>query len=102
MGAIQDLLQEVPLSAVLRERVALAEQKYEIATRENADLKQRLVLMEKENAALRGLIPRQERGVVGADTARVLVHLFRAEGVARDVFITARMLQMEKGVGDLE
>jgi DNA-binding MarR family transcriptional regulator len=32
------------------------------------------------------------------DTARVLVHLFGAEGDARDVGITARTLQMEKGV----
>jgi hypothetical protein len=34
MGAIQDLLTEVPLSAVLKERVALADQKYERAKEE--------------------------------------------------------------------
>ncbi len=61
MGAIQDLLQEVPLSAVLKERVALAEQKYERAMRENADLKQRIQTLEEENAGLRTQIPQQER-----------------------------------------
>jgi hypothetical protein len=98
MGTIQDLLQEVPLSAVLKERVALAEQKYEIAMRENANQKQRIHALEEENAALHRLIPRQEHGLLDDDAARVLLHLFRAEGDAKDVGITARMLQMEKGV----
>jgi hypothetical protein len=53
MGALQDLLQEVPLSAVLKERVALAEQKYEGAITEIADLRQRLPALEEENTALR-------------------------------------------------
>lgn len=98
MGAIQDLLQEVPLSAVLKERVALAEQKYEGAMRENANLKQRVRALEEENAALRAQIPRQRHGGLDDDTARVLVHLFKVEGDARDVGVTARTLQMEKGV----
>lgn len=41
MGTIQDLLQEVPLSAILKERVALAEQRYDLAMNENAVLKDR-------------------------------------------------------------
>jgi hypothetical protein len=57
MGAIQDLLQEVPLSAVLRERVALAEQKYEAAMTENAELRRQLRALENENATLRALTP---------------------------------------------
>jgi len=69
MGAIQDLLQEVPLSAVLKERVALAEQKLERATSENADLKQRIRELEEENAALRELIPTEELGGLNRDTA---------------------------------
>jgi hypothetical protein len=40
MGSIQDLLQEVPLAAVLRERVALADQKYEAVIRQAEELKQ--------------------------------------------------------------
>jgi hypothetical protein len=59
MGAIQDLLQEVPLSAVLRERVGLAEAKYNLAVKENEDLKQRLRALEEENASLRAQIPKQ-------------------------------------------
>jgi hypothetical protein len=69
VGAIQDLLQEVPLSAVLKERVALAEQKLEHAMSENADLIQRIRALEKENAALRGLIPTEEAGGLDRDTA---------------------------------
>jgi DNA-binding MarR family transcriptional regulator len=98
MGTIQDLLQEVPLSAVLKERVALVEQKLELAIGENADLKRRIRALEEENTALRGLIPNEESDGLDGDTVRVLAHLFRAEGDARDVGITARILQMEKSI----
>jgi len=98
MGAIQDLLQEVPLSAVLKERVALAEQKYEAAVRENTELKQRLVALQAENESLRAQIPKSPAGSLDGDTARVLAYLFHAEGDARDVGVTARALKMEKGV----
>jgi DNA-binding MarR family transcriptional regulator len=98
MGAIQDLLQEVPLSAVLKERLALAEQKYEGAMRENAELKQQVRALEEENTNLRAQVPRQHQNDLSEDTARVLAHLFRAEGDAQDVGMTARMLQMEKGL----
>jgi hypothetical protein len=95
MGAMQDLLQEVPLSAVLRERVALAEQKYEAAMTENAELRRQLRALEN----LRALTPPiNNDDLVDEETARVLVHLFRAEGDTRDVGITARILGMEKGV----
>jgi len=96
MGAIQDLLQEVPLSAVLRERVGLAEAKYNLAVKENEDLKQRLRALEEENASLRAQIPKQ--GGLEEDTIRVLVHFFRAEYDATDIGMTAQMLRMEKGV----
>ena len=98
MGALQDLLQEVPLSAVLRERVALAEQKYEAAMRENAELRHRLHALENKNTAIRVLAPPTDIDGLDEDTARILVHLFRAEGDAKDVGITARILGMEKGV----
>jgi hypothetical protein len=42
MGLLQDLLTEVPLSAVLRERVALAEDRYERAIKESEGYKQRI------------------------------------------------------------
>jgi hypothetical protein len=77
MGAIQDLLTEVPLSAILRERVALAEQKYEGAIKEIAALKERVRALEQENAAIRAHVPTQD-AKLDADTARVLAYLFRA------------------------
>jgi DNA-binding MarR family transcriptional regulator len=98
MGTIQDLLQEVPLSAVLKERVALAEQKYEIAMKENAELKQNLRALQEENVALHRLSPKQERAGLSDDSTAVLRYLFRAEGDARDIGIMARTLQMEKGL----
>jgi DNA-binding MarR family transcriptional regulator len=98
MGTIQELLQEIPLSAVLKERVALAEQKYDAAMRENATLKQRVRALEEENAALRTQMPRNDHDGLNSDTARILAHLFRAENDARDVGVMARMLQMEKGL----
>jgi hypothetical protein len=101
MGWLMDTLQEVPLSAVLRERVALVEQKYEAAIRENAELKKRVLTLEEETSALRSQIPsKQDAGGddLGADTARVLAHLFRAEGDDCDVGAMARALNMAKGL----
>jgi hypothetical protein len=98
MGTIQDLLQEIPLSAVLKERVALAEQKYEGAMKENASLKEQVQLLEQEIANLHAKIPNQRDGGLNDDTARVLAYLFKAEGDAMDVGITAQSLKMEKGV----
>jgi predicted RNase H-like nuclease (RuvC/YqgF family) len=40
MGFITDLLKEVPLSAVLREKLATADTKIESLEKENADLRQ--------------------------------------------------------------
>src|SRR5262249_39067863 len=98
MGAIQDLLQQVPLSAVLKERVALAEQKYETVLRENTDLKQRLFALEQKHAELLKQLPKQLSGNMGNDTAKVLAYLFRAEDDDRDVGAIAQMLQMERGL----
>jgi DNA-binding transcriptional ArsR family regulator len=99
MGSIQDLLQEVPLAAVLRERVALADQKYEAAVREVEDLKRKIAALERENAELRTQIPPSDTTSLGDDTNRVLVHLFLAtESVERDVGMMAAALGMEKGM----
>ena len=57
MGAIADLLKEIPLSAVLRERVKLVEQKYELLEGENSVLKDRVAKLEQENAELRARMP---------------------------------------------
>jgi hypothetical protein len=70
MGWIEDfqnLLQGVPLSAVLRERIALAEQKYEATLRENEQLKQKVEFLERENAELRAQIPQAQEEIVLSD-----------------------------------
>jgi DNA-binding MarR family transcriptional regulator len=106
MGSIQDLLQEVPLAAVLRERVALADQKYEAALREVGDLKrkvgdlqQKIAALEQENTRLRAQIPQNTEDPLSTDAARVLVHIFRRGTMEeRDVGAMAVALGMERGV----
>jgi hypothetical protein len=81
MGWLQDLLQEVPLSGVLRERVQLAEQKYSRAMAELEECKQRLISIERENESLRASIPKTApQSGFQEGTIRVLVHLFKASG----------------------
>lgn len=97
MGWLQDLLQEVPLSGVLRERVALAEEKYERALKELEELRRRNAALETDNASLREQIPRVHR--IDPDTGRVLMHLFKAREIEdRDIGNTARALGLERGV----
>lgn len=52
MGWITDLLQELPLSAVQRERLSLAEQKYALLETSHADLKAKYAVLESEKSAL--------------------------------------------------
>jgi len=99
MGLIQDLLQEVPLAAVLRERVALADQRYEAALREVEELKRKYAALERENSELRTQIPQAPQAPLGEDTKRVLVQIFRArQQEERDVGAMAAALGMERGV----
>jgi hypothetical protein len=53
MFSIADLLKEVPLSAVLKERVALAEQKYKNLEAENQELGETVKKLSAENDTLR-------------------------------------------------
>ena len=97
MGWVQDLLREVPLSSVLKERVALADEKYEGAMKEIEALSGRVIALEKENAELRAQLPQGQK--LGDDTVRVLVHLFRTDDLdGRDVGAMSRALGMERGV----
>jgi hypothetical protein len=99
MGSIQDLLQEVPLAAVLRERVALADQKYEATLRDVEQLQRKVAALEKENAELRAQIPQTNSANLSDDTNRVLVQIFRAkEQEESDVGVMASALGMERGV----
>jgi hypothetical protein len=99
MGWIEDVLKEVPLSAVLKERVALADQRYEHAIRQVDDLTRRIQALERENAELRAQIPQHRENSLGEDTARVLIQIFRATQVEdRDVGNMARALNVDEGV----
>jgi DNA-binding MarR family transcriptional regulator len=99
MGSIQDLLQEVPLAAVLRERVALADQKYEAALHEVELLKRKVEALQRENADLRAQIPEDGEADLSDDTKGVLVRLFKAtREQERDVKAMAAGMGMERGV----
>jgi hypothetical protein len=78
MGAIADLLTEIPLSAVLRERVKLFEQKYELPEGENSALKDKVAKFEQENAGLRARIPAIPSDDLSDDDKKMLTGLFHA------------------------
>ena len=108
-GWLQRLLQDVPLNAALRERVKLADQKYDAALRENEQLKQKVGALQREsvelraqnatlraqNATLRAQIPHAT--VLSDDTKRVLVHLYKARQ-AQEIGAMATALGIEKGL----
>jgi DNA-binding transcriptional ArsR family regulator len=99
MGWMQDLLQQVPLSAVMKERIALVEQKYQGAIQEVEYLKKWVAALERENADLRAQIPHREEASLGEDTARVLVQIFKAKEIdERDVGNMALALNMDRSV----
>ncbi len=100
MGSIQDLLTEVPLSAVMRERVALAEQKYDQAVEEAEELRQKVAELEREITELRAQVPSKPAGGLDHDAGQVLVYLFRSRHDDRDVGALAQRLQMERGVAE--
>jgi hypothetical protein len=100
MSLLQDLLTEVPLSAVLRERVTLAEERFQRANEEVQVCRQRIAALEEEIKSLRTKLPVEPVAKdIGDDTIRVLLHLFRASDMDhRDVGIMAQALQFEKSV----
>jgi hypothetical protein len=71
MGCLQDLLKEVPLSSVLRERVALAEEKFERVNKELETCKQRVAGLEREIETLRAQLPVKQPKALNDDTTRV-------------------------------
>src|SRR5438874_1465726 len=56
MGWLMEMLQGIPLNAVLRERVTLAEQKYKDLESENKKLKEQVETLASELASLRGQV----------------------------------------------
>jgi ActR/RegA family two-component response regulator len=64
---------------------------------ESEGLKQRIAVLEKDNAALRAQIPDKQE--MSGDTVRVLLHLFKTDEMDdRDVGVMARAMNMERSV----
>jgi DNA-binding transcriptional ArsR family regulator len=100
MGWLQDFLKDVPLSDAQRERIALAEVRYDRAIHEVEGYKRRVAALELENESLtlRAQVPSEPASGLGSDTVRVLVHLFGVEEIdGRDVGAMSRELAMERG-----
>jgi hypothetical protein len=99
MGWLEDLLKEVPLSAVLKERIQLAEDKFAHAAKENELLRQQISALEKENGELRAKTPQRTGPSLSNDTKQVLIHLFRATELDdRDVGAMSHALDVELGL----
>lgn len=105
MGWIQDILQEVPLSAVLKERVELAEQKYEHAVSEAdfykkkaEDLERKMQALEIELTEHRANAAAMGDSELSEETQAVLVYLFQNEKNDTDQGALAHTLGMELGV----
>jgi hypothetical protein len=57
MGLLTDILKEIPTSGVLKERVALAEQKYDLLEQQNENLKLENARLKSELAAIKSAVP---------------------------------------------
>lgn len=99
MGWLVDLLKEVPLSAVLRERVSSAEKKYDKARAEAEALRQEVDRLKREVEQLRSQIAlNTDHSDLSHETCNVLIYLFRADGDDCETGLMTDELQMERGV----
>jgi DNA-binding MarR family transcriptional regulator len=100
LGVGRDALNEAQLSPVLRERIKLAEDKYDAAMKELEQCKQRVATLEREVENLRAQVgPEEPKADLDSDTARVLVLMFKTEDLEqRDVGAMARQLNMDRSV----
>jgi len=100
-----DFLKEVPLSAVLKERVELAEQRFRIQSdekerllKENGELRLRLAELEKELERSKPASDSSKKDGLSDDSIRVLVFLFRAPPERNNEVSVASAFNMEHGV----
>jgi len=98
MGWIKDALSEVPLSAVLKERVELADQKYEQAEREAEGLRKKIAALETENNELREKVLSENADGLSDETVQVLLFLFRNEEGRSGDKTLAQNLQLQLSV----
>ena len=74
MGWLQDWLKEVPLSAVMQQRVTLAEERFAKVEAEAEELRRKVAELEKENRKLKDAIPKQRP--LSNEQNRILVLMF--------------------------
>ncbi len=99
MGWLLETLKEVPLSAVMKERLAHAEQRYDELAAERDLLQERVAELESENAQLRAQLPEKPAGALGDETKAVAVYLFRHSALEqRDIGVMGNRLNQEPGV----
>lgn len=99
MSWLSDLIKDIPVSAVLKERLALAEDKFNKITDENGELRERVAELEAEVTDLRARIPAEPKQAphdLSEKTLEVMVYLFRAQGRNKDVGIIASNVRLER------
>ena len=99
MGWLVDLLKEVPLSAVLRERISLADKELDKEKAEAEALRKERDDLKREVEQLRSQIASDvDHGDLSQETCRVLVYLFLADGDDCETGLMAHELQMKRSV----
>ena len=105
MGWFQDLLKEVPVSSVLRERLELAADRVQRSEEKVTELSLQLDDARKEIASLRDSIAlkdseleRFKGGALGEVAEKVLAHFVEAEDDSRDVGIASVHLRLKRAI----
>ena len=100
MSRWMDLLQGIPVNAVLRERILLMQEQHDHVLQENEKLRKRVEELEKENSELHAQVPTKAASSLDEEAEDVMVYLFRSSDDERDVGTMCRSLKMERGVAD--
>jgi hypothetical protein len=100
VGVGKDALNEAQLQPILRERIALIQDRYDATVRQLEQCQERIADLERENANLRAQIPSTTKITFQPDTVHVLRYLFQHERDRddREVDLMASRLRMERGV----
>ena len=104
MSWIKELLTDIPLSEVLKERIALADDRvtradaeYRRIERELSDATSKIERLEKEVYALRAQVSAASKPDLSSETIAVFKHLFHAEGEECDITFTSHRVGLSLG-----
>lgn len=108
MGWLKELLTDIPLSEVLKERIALADDKVRKAELDQQELvskldaaNEKIGRIERELSEFRKQSTEDQVGnKLDGDAARVLGYLFNAKGDERDTRRISRSLDLQEGMLD--